>query len=201
MDFDWKKTLPFIGALATGGVPALVAAAAGALGDALGTPVDPTAAGIDTAMKNATPEQLAALKQIDADLKTKMRAFDVQEKQISAATEQAYLTDIDSARHAHAQNMGVLRLGYFINVASYACIFGVLYGCFQVLSGTTLTIDPGIAAMIGGVIGGAVQWLMSNAAQANGFFFGSSPGSRDLAAKLGNAVGGAVQASPPTAKP
>lgn len=200
MDFDWKKALPFIGALATGGVPALVTAAAGALADALGTPVDPTAAGIDAAMKNATPEQLAALKQIDADLKTKMRAFDVQEKQIDATVEQAYITDVDSARHSHAQNMGVLRLGYFINVASYACIFGVLYGCFYVLSGAgKMAIDPGIAAMIGGVIGAAVQWLMSNAAQANGFFFGSSPGSRDLAAKLGNAVGGAVQA--PTAKP
>jgi hypothetical protein len=196
MDFDWKKTLPFIGALATGGVPALVAAAAGALGDALGTPVDPTQSGIDTAMKNATPEQMAALKQIDADLKTKMRAFDVQEKQIDAATEQAYITDVDSARHAHAQNMGVLRLGYFINAASYVCIFAVLYGCFTVLSNAgKITIDPGIAAMIGGVLGAVVQWLISNSSQANGFFFGSSPGSRDLSAKLGNAVGTAISSN------
>jgi hypothetical protein len=194
MDFDWKKTLPFIGALATGGVPALVAAAAGALGDALGTPVDPTPTGIDAAMKNATPEQLAALKQIDADLKTKMRAFDVQEKQIDATTEQAYITDVDSARHAHAQNMGVLRLGYFINAASYICILAVLYGCFMVLTNSgKMVIDPGIAAMVGGVLGAVVQWVISNSAQANGFFYGSSPGSRDLSAKLGSAVGNAVQ--------
>jgi predicted TIM-barrel enzyme len=41
-----------------------------------------------------------------------------------------------------------------------------------------LGIDPGTAAMIGGIIGAAVQWIMQNASQANGFFFGSSPSSR-----------------------
>jgi hypothetical protein len=129
MDFDWKKTLPFIGALATGGVPALVMAAAGALTDALGTPVDPTQAGIDTAMKNATPEQLAKLKQIDADLKTKMREFDVQEKQIDATTDQAYLKDRDSSRNmqvaTHSNTPTVLT--YLITSGFFGILGWMLY--------------------------------------------------------------------------
>lgn len=186
---DWKKTLPFIAALATGGVPALVAAAASAVSDVLGTPVASTPDGIDAAMKSATPEQLAALHQIDADLKIKMREFDIEEKKIAAATEQSYVDDVKDARKSNASTEGVLVLGYLINVASYGCIAAVLYGCFWLVrSSGEMTIDPGMAAMIGSVIGASVQWLMSNAAQANGFFFGSSPTARQTNAELSRAV-------------
>lgn len=189
---DWKKALPFLGALATGGVPALVTAAASAISDALGSPVEPTPTGIDAALKNATPEQLAALKQIDADLKIKMRGFDIEEKRIAASTEETYVKDVASARQFNANTDGVLLLGYLVNFASYLCIGGVLYGCFQVFNGAKVSIDPGIAAMIGGVVGAAVQWIMNNAAQANGFFFGSSPSARQVSADLAKAVGDAA---------
>jgi hypothetical protein len=189
---DWKKTLPFLGALATGGVPALVAAAASAIGDALGTPVDATPQGIDDALKAATPEQLATLKQIDADLKIKMRGFDVEEKRIAASTEETYVKDVAHARQFNANTHGVLILGYLVNLSSYLCIAGVLYGCFQLLGGAEMKVDPGIAAMIGGVVGAAVQWIMNNAAQANGFFFGSSPSARQVSADLAKAVGDAA---------
>jgi len=188
MDIDWKKALPYLGALATGNVPGLVAMAAKDIGDAIGTPVAPTLEGIDQTLKAATPEQLAALRQVEADLKVKLRGLDIEEKRIDASTTQAYISDTSDARKFNANTHGVLLLGYMINLASYACLAGVLAGCFWLLGGQKLVIDPGIAAMIGGIVGAAVQWLMSNAAQANGFFFGSSPSSRQVSADLASAV-------------
>jgi putative protein kinase ArgK-like GTPase of G3E family len=58
----------------------------------------------------------------------------------------------------------------------------------MVLTGTKLAIDPGLAAMVGSVIGAVVQWIMSNSSQANGFFFGSSPSSRQVSSDLAKAV-------------
>ena len=86
-------------------------------------------------------------------------------------------------------------LGYLINLASYLCVAGVLAGCFWLLGGRKLEIDPGIAAMVGGIVGAAVQWLMQNAGQANGFFFGSSPSARQVSSDLAKAVSAGVGAT------
>jgi hypothetical protein len=193
MDLDWKKTLPFIGAMATGGVPALITAAASAIGDALGTTVTPTPEGIDQAIKGATPEQMAALRTADNTLKIRMRELDTEDRKTAAEVEKVYIGDVDAARHAHAQTQGVLYLGYLINAASYFCVGGVLWGCFAVLGGSgKLNIDPGIAAMVGGIVGSGLQWLLSNAAQANGFFFGSSPSARQVSTELAKRAGDAA---------
>jgi len=188
-DFDWKKALPFIASLATGGVPALVTTAAAAIADALGTEVAPTEEGVDIALKSATPEQMAALKKIDADLKVRLRELDIEDKRIDAGKEGAYIDDVKDARKFNANTHGILYLGYGINVLSYACVFAILYGCFEIVSGPAMReVDPGMAAMVGSVVGAVVQWLMSNAAQANGFFFGSSPGSRQAVTDLARSV-------------
>lgn len=197
MDLDWKKALPFLGALATGGVPALVTAAASAIGDALGTTVEPTKEGIDKAMASATPEQLVELRQIDADLKIKMRGFDVQELQIQAGLTKDYLADVDSARRAHAQQVGVLRLAYAINGLSYLLIGIVIVGCLLLMSGRwEVKVDPGIAAMLGSLIGAAVQWVLNQSTQANSYCFGSSPSSRQANADLSAAVTGVLKRPP-----
>lgn len=89
---------------------------------------------------------------------------------------------------------GVLWLGYTINLLSYVIVAAVLYGCHHVLlNGAKLAIDPGLAAAVGGIVGGAVQWAVANALQANSFFFGSSPGSRQAAADMGAAVAAAAK--------
>ena len=54
-------------------------------------------------------------------------------------------------------------------------------------------IDPGTAAVVGSIVGAAVQWIMANAQQANGFFFGSSPGSRAKDMELGRAAAEGVK--------
>jgi hypothetical protein len=89
---------------------------------------------------------------------------------------------------------GVLWLGYTINLLSYVIVSAVLWGCYHVLlRGAQIAIDPGLAAAVGGIVGGVVQWAVANALQANSFFFGSSPGSRQAAADMGAAVTEAVR--------
>lgn len=199
---DWTAALrtiaPGIAALAGG---PLWAGAVQILADKL---LGPDATGdaktdeatIATMLTGGVPPDLRA-KIIDAETALRAEALraNVETRRIDADTERAYLADIASARAAHAQTLGVLVLGYLINAASYALIGLVLYGCYSIMAGSRLAVDAATAAMIGSVIGAAVQWLMSNAAQANGFFFGSSPGSRQLASDLGRTVGSAVQSA------
>lgn len=191
---DWKATIkavaPTLGTIlsaAGGPVGMLAGAGLNAVAAALG--VEPNEDAVAAAVQvGLTPEQRAAL--IDADTKIKLAVVDagVKNHEIDAGTEKAYLTDVADARAHNANTVGILRLGYLINIASYACVACVLCGCFWLLGGKSLTIDPGIAAMVGGLIGAALQWLLNNAAQANGFFFGSSPASRQAAVDLGKAA-------------
>jgi hypothetical protein len=190
---DWKSVLPVIGNAISGNIPGAIVAAAAAISGSLGLPVQPNPESIDNALKNATPEQLTALKKIDADLKIRFRELDTEDKKIDAATEVAYVDDVKDARKFNANTHGILYLGYGINLLSYLCILVILYGSFTVITGSKLGVDPGLAAMVGSVVGAVVQWLMSNAAQANGFFFGSSPGSRQVVQDLARSVGDATQ--------
>ena len=135
-----------------------------------------------------TPEAreriLAAKTMLDVEL---VRAG-VRKAELKVDTQKVFAADADSARRAHAQTAGVLWLGYLINIASYGCVAAVLYGCYRLVSGGGLSLSADVSAMLGSVVGGVVQWLMSNAQQANGFFFGSSPGSREMSRSLGDAV-------------
>jgi L-lactate permease len=90
-----KKATPWIGAAATGNVPALVTMAAQAVGTALGTPVEPTSAAISAAVAGATPEQLLALKSADNELALKLREFGYKE---AVELEQLSVQDRASAR-------------------------------------------------------------------------------------------------------
>lgn len=77
MAVDWqnllKQVAPWIGAAATGNVPALVSMAAAQIGSAFNVNVKPTADAISAAIAGATPEQMLALKQADDDFAVKMQ--------------------------------------------------------------------------------------------------------------------------------
>jgi hypothetical protein len=96
---DWQKMLsavaPWIGAAATGGVPALVGMAAVQVGQAFGTDVKATTDAIAQAIGGASPDQLLALKSADNDFAAKMQALGFQNTQ---ALEQIAANDRDSAR-------------------------------------------------------------------------------------------------------
>lgn len=74
-----KTALPWIGAAATGNVPALITLAANAVGSVIGSDVKADAQSIAAAVTGATPEQMIALKQADNDFAVKMRQLGIQE--------------------------------------------------------------------------------------------------------------------------
>lgn len=191
---DWKAIVKTVaptlgGLLATVGGPAGMLASAGlnAVASALG--VEPTEDAVAAAVQaGLSPEQRLAL--VDADTKVKLAMVDagVKTHEIDATVEKAYVADVADARAHNANTVGILRLGYIINVFSYLMVGTVLYGCYVLATSAGMKIDPGSAAMVGSIVGAALQWAISNSSQANGFFFGSSPASRQAAVDLGKAA-------------
>ncbi len=96
---DWKRVLgtvaPWIGAAATGGVPALIGMAAAQVGQAFGADINPTVDAISQAIGGASPDQMLALKQADHDFAAKMQELGFQNVQ---ALEKIAAEDRDSAR-------------------------------------------------------------------------------------------------------
>ena len=96
---DWRKVLgtvaPWIGAAATGGVPALVGMAAHQLAEAFGGDVKASVDGIARAVAGATPEQMLALKQAEQEFQAKLQQMGFQNLQ---ALEAMAVADRDSAR-------------------------------------------------------------------------------------------------------
>jgi hypothetical protein len=92
--------------------PTLATAIGGPLGgmalklvaDKLGLP-EATLEAVDAAVTNATPDQLAEIKKVEADFKVSMKQLDVDLVKISAA-------DRDSARRRHAVGTLLAFFGY-----------------------------------------------------------------------------------------
>jgi hypothetical protein len=75
------KVAPWVAAAASGNVPALLGLAAGAVSKATGQKVDPAQDAIAAAVAGATPEQLIALKQADAELQAKLQEMGFQHEE------------------------------------------------------------------------------------------------------------------------
>lgn len=176
-----KKVLPWIGAAATGNVPALVTLAAKAVSDVIGVEVAPEADAIGQAVANASPEQLVQMREKDNEFKLKMQALGFQHVEemakLGLAETQAYIQDTMDARAKHAQNANVFRLGVFI-LLSFAVIVGMsMWGSYLLLSGGITIKDVGIVAAVFGFLGTVVGYMAANTQQVVGFFYGSSKGS------------------------
>lgn len=187
-----QKALPWIGAAATGNVPALVGLAAGAVSDAVGQKIDPSAEAIATAVASASPEQLLELKKADDELKLKaqqlgfentqeLRKLDVQEEQI-------YVGDAASARGAFSKDRGVFFLGLVVLAMSGVLTCAILYGVYEMITGGLKLTDAGIAASIFTLLGMIIREIDSRAQQVLNFFYGSSHGSRNNQAAMAQAV-------------
>lgn len=192
---DWRdvvKTIaPTLGGLLTafgGPAGALAGAGLGAIATALGVPNNESA--VSAALQaGLTPEQRAQLAQADLDYKLALVNAGVEEKKIDADVEKTYVLDVANAREHNANTVGILYLGLGVNLASYLCVVFILYGLYSLVQAAKLdAIDPGTLVAIAGLLGGIVQWIMQNASQANGFFFGSSPTARAQGSQLGASV-------------
>lgn len=105
-----KKAVPWIGAAATGNVPALITMAATAVSEKLGVEVPNTSEGITTAIAGASPEQIIQLKQADNEFSIKMREFGYKE-----ATEM-YLADKADIADARKRDVAITSSGERRNV-------------------------------------------------------------------------------------
>jgi hypothetical protein len=191
---DWKDVLkssaPILTGLlsATGPVGVIAGAGITAIADALGVPADEASIQA-TVQAGLSPEQRFALAQAEAEVKKSMISAGLEEKRIVADTEKSYILDVEAARAHNANTVGILWLGYGINILSYLLIGALLGGCYFLISGGKLDkADPATLVAVSTLVGAAVQWILSNASQANGFFFGSSPSSRSAQAQVGAAV-------------
>lgn len=167
---DWQKMLstvaPWIGAAATGGVPALVGMAAVQVGNAFGTDVKGSVEAIAQAVGGASPDQLLALKQADNDFAEKMQALGFQNTQ---ALEQIAANDRDSARRMHTsvRDLSTPIISYMVMGA----FFGVLYLILSQAIDVPASMRDVVMMMIGTLTAAFTQVL--------NFRFGTSAGSKD----------------------
>jgi len=156
-----KKILPWIGAAATGNVPALVSMAANAVSGALGNKVDSSVDSIVSAVQGATPEQLVALKQAELDFQAKMQAMGFSHEEELAQIEVA---DRDSAR---AREISVR--DFMPKVLGGGVVAGFIVATFLILTGH----GKADSVMAGTLIG----YLSAKAELVLAYYFGSSAGS------------------------
>jgi hypothetical protein len=203
-DFDWKAAVRGV-APALAGVLGGPAAGLGVkvladvfLGGSSGDQAADEAKIGEIMAGGMTPEIQARILEANNALKIEIAKLGVETRRLEVDETKAYLADTQNARDSHKDSTSVIRAALAINIFSYVLIAAVLYGAFSVLSGVggEVKIDPGLAAMVGGIIGAAVQWIMQNSAQANGFLFGSSPSARANAQRMAEAVETAVKRGP-----
>jgi hypothetical protein len=130
-----------------------------ALAGALGLTPDASADDIQTAMMSATPEQLAAIKKVDADFKVQMKELDIDLERIAAG-------DRDSARNMQMQTNDWIPRAMAIMVTFG--FFGIL--TWLLTKGVPPTGSETLIYMLG-ALGTAWTGIVQ-------FYFGSSAGSK-----------------------
>lgn len=159
--------LKIVGAVA----PTLATAIGGPLGgmamqvvsSVLKLPTDSSEKDVEKALKQATPEQLLALKQADNDFAVRMKELDIDLERIAAS-------DRDSARRREAQVRDWMpRVLAFVVVAGFmATVFLVLLGYVDGMK------DPLMATTVGTLIG----FVSAKCEQVVAYYFGSSSSSQ-----------------------
>lgn len=163
MAFDWKKTIkavaPMIGTAIGGPFGGLATSAISAV---LGTPENATEKQMAEAVKNATPDQLLALKEADNNFLVKMKELGIKEQDLHAK-------DRDSARKREIALGGDITM----KIMAGATVIGFFVFIGYLLSnGTPEGMDKTLLGMIIGYVVGLVQ-------QVYNYYFGSSKGSKD----------------------
>lgn len=191
------KVLPWIGAAATGNVPALITMAAKEVREVLGTSIQATPDAIGAAVANATPEQIVALRDREATFKERMQAMGFQNEQelarLGLEEVKTYVGDTANARTVNAGDRGVFWLGIAVLVIFALTMGASLYGSFLILTGGITIKDVAVVAAVSGFVGSIVGYVAANAQQVIAYFFGSSKGSQDKTNAMADAVKGLGQ--------
>lgn len=174
MDDFLKKALPWIGAAATGNVPALVAMAANQLSQSFGTNIAPTADAIVKAVQGATPEQLMAMKQADADFAAKMQAMGFAHQE---EIEKLAASDRADARAREVKTGD----GWTPRILAALIVVGWLVVQSFLLTHVIDTTMRELISRVLGTLDGALMLVLS-------YYFGSSAGSAEKNQMLANST-------------
>lgn len=176
-----QKLLPWIGAAATGNVPALVALGADAVSKALGKPIEATPAAIAAAVAGATPAELQQLKLADDEVRLKAQALGFQHveelRKLDIEEETLAVSDTKDARSNFSKDRGVFVVACIVLITSALIMIAVLGGVYYLLIGGMKIQDPGVVAVVFTLIGSVIGYVGSNAQQVMNYLFGSSKGS------------------------
>jgi len=192
---EWKKIInavaPVLGTALGGPMAgAAVKIIAGAvLGDENASEQQVT----EAVMQGLSPEALVKLREADNAFKVRMRELDIDLAKLNAATEQAYLSDVQDARQSHGGSLGVFWLGIAILLTFAGVMVAVLWGGYALLVSPDPIKDESMKAIVSALIGTVVGYVAANAQQVVGYFFGSSKGSADKTDALAAAVRGVGQ--------
>lgn len=139
------------------------------VGDALGLSPDASERDVEKAIRQATPEQLLAIKQADNEFAMRMKELDIDLERIAAS-------DRDSARKREAQVRD-----WMPRVLSLVVVGGFMATVFLVLMGVVEGMkDPLTATTVGTLIG----FVSAKAEQVIAYYFGSSSSSQQKTAML-----------------
>lgn len=160
MGFGWKEALAKVAptvATMLGGPLAGIAVNMAA--EALG--VEPTQDAIAEAVTSGNPEVFVRLKEVESNLKVKLRELDIEESSL-------HVEDRKSARKRESDVGGIATptLAVIIIIG----FFGII--AYILLVG--LSVSPAVASMIGMLVG----MVSSKAEQVVNYYFGSSAGSK-----------------------
>lgn len=157
-----KKIVPWIGAAATGNVPALIGLAAKTVSDVIGKDVKPELDSISAAVAGATPEQLLALKLADHDFSLKAKALGFE------TAEDLLKIDLEDRKDARAREVSLKdRIPAILAIGVTVGFFGLL---FFLLRHSPPAESKDVLNIMLGSLGTA--WVSIVA-----YYFGSSAGS------------------------
>lgn len=177
-----KKALPWIGAAATGNIPALVTMAAKELSDVLGVTVAETPQAMENAMLGATPEQFAALKEREYAFKERIQQMGFQHIEElgrqALEVQKTYAADTANARLTFGKDERVFWVAVAILASFLLLIILELAVCYALIRGG-VQVDMGIVAAVTGLLGTITGYAAAQAQQVTNYYFGSSKGSKD----------------------
>lgn len=160
MEFDWKSVVKTVAPLLGTAVGGPFGAMAGKLvSDALGC--DNADKAIEAAIKNATPEQLLALK-------TSEQNFAIKMKELGIETDKLAFADTADARKSMTDNKSFMPL-FVLSVVIIVATF-IMEG-FAMLHGLPEGVDDLIVGRVLGTLDAASTLVL-------GFWYGSSHGSQ-----------------------
>lgn len=165
-----KKILPWVGAAATGNIPALVGMAAKQVGEIVGSSVNADPDSIAAAVAGATPDQIAKLRELDQQFQLQLQAMgfkNAEELERIAAEDRASAR----AREITVKDKTPSILAAAVTVGFFFLLGAMIFHAMPAANSDLLQV------MLGSL---GTAWIMVMT-----YYFGSSAGSAEKTAMMG----------------